>query len=140
MGFVKEFKEFALKGNLLEMAVAFIMGAAFGKVVTGFISGIVMPIVGQITAGVDFTKLEFVLSSEKLDETGKIVAEKVAIKYGEFITIMIDFVLVAFVVFLMVKAMNKMKKKQESEPAPAPTISEEQKLLMEIRDLLAKGK
>ncbi|MGB3948301.1 MAG: large-conductance mechanosensitive channel protein MscL [Bacteroidia bacterium] len=140
MGVIKEFRDFAMKGNLIDMAVAFVMGGAFGKIVTGFIDGMVMPVVGKITAGVDFKSLKYVLSEAQTDATGKIIATEVSIKYGEFITLFIDFVLVAFAMFLVVKAMNKAKKKLEAEasaqpPAP-PAISEEQKLLTEIRDLL----
>lgn len=140
MGVIKEFKDFAMKGNLIDMAVAFVMGGAFGKVVSGFIDGLIMPIVGKITAGVDFKSLKYIMSETQVDATGKIISAEASIKYGEFITIFIDFVLVAFAMFLVIKAMNKAKKKQEEEalpPAP-PAISEEQKLLTEIRDLLKK--
>ncbi len=136
MGVLKEFKDFAMKGNLVEMAVAFVMGGAFGKLVTSFIDGMIMPIVGKITAGVDFKSLKYVMSEEQRDAAGKIVSAEASIKYGEFITVCIDFVLIAFVMFLVVKAINKAKKKQAAEPQPAPSISEEQKLLSEIRDLL----
>jgi large conductance mechanosensitive channel len=135
--FLKEFKEFAMKGNLIDMAVAFVMGGAFGGLVTKFIEGIVMPLIGRITAGVDFNSLKIVLSDAKFDETGKVIAAEAAIKYGEFITVLINFIIIAFCMFIVVKAMNKMKKKNE-EIAPPPAISEEQKLLTEIRDILQK--
>lgn len=135
---MKEFKEFAMKGNLIDMAVAFVMGAAFGKIVSGFIDGMVMPVVGKITAGVDFKSLKYVLSEAKVNETGKIIAAEASIKYGEFITIFIDFVLVSFVMFLLVKAINKMKKKQDAIPVTPPPPTADQKLLTEIRDLLKK--
>jgi len=135
---MKEFKTFALKGNLVDMAVAFVMGAAFGKLVSAFIDGMVMPLVGQITAGVDFKSLKYVMTEAKLDEAGNIIAAEAAIKYGEFITVMIDFTIVAFVMFMVVKAMNKMKKKEDAAPAPPPEPSSEEKLLTEIRDLLKK--
>lgn len=138
MGVIREFKEFAMKGNLIDMAVAFVMGAAFTKLVSSFIDGMVMPIVGKITAGVDFKSLKYVMSEEQKDASGKITAAEAAIKYGEFITICIDFILVAFVMFLVVKAINKAKKKQAAEPQPVPSPTEEQKLLTEIRDLLKK--
>ncbi|XOV91791.1 MAG: large-conductance mechanosensitive channel protein MscL [Bacteroidota bacterium] len=138
MSMLKEFKEFAMKGNLVDMAVAFVMGAAFGKVVTGFIDGIVMPVVGKITAGVDFKSLKYVMSPAKLDETGKVVAAEAAIRYGEFITICIDFTLIAFFMFMLVKAINKTKKKEAAAPATPPPPTEDQKLLTEIRDLLKK--
>lgn len=138
MSMMKEFKEFAMKGNLVDMAVAFVMGAAFGKVVSGFIQGIVMPIIGQVVAGVDFTQLKLILKEAALDETGKEIAAEVAIKYGEFIGLTIDFILVAFFMFLLVKAVNKMKKKEEAAPAAAPAPTNEEVLLTEIRDLLKK--
>lgn len=140
MGIVKEFKEFAMKGNLVEMAVAFVMGAAFSKLVSSFIDGMIMPFIGKITAGVDFKSLKYVMSAEQKDSAGKIISAEASIKYGEFITVFIDFVLVAFVMFLVVKAINKAKKKQASEPQPEPLPSEEQKLLSEIRDLLKAKK
>ncbi len=135
---MKEFKEFAMKGNLIDMAVAFVMGAAFGKIVTSFIDGMVMPLVGKITAGVDFKSLKFVITEATLDTAGKIITPETAIRYGEFITVLIDFALVAFVMFMIVKSVNKMKKKQAAEPVAPPAPTEEQKLLTEIRDLLKK--
>jgi large conductance mechanosensitive channel len=138
MGVIKEFKEFAMKGNLIEMAVAFVMGGAFGKLVSSFIDGMIMPVVGKITAGVDFKSLKYVLSEAQTDSSGKIIAAEASIKYGEFITVFIDFVLVAFVMFMVVKAVNKAKKKQEALPPQAIVATEEQKLLTEIRDLLKK--
>jgi large conductance mechanosensitive channel len=138
MGIVKEFKEFAMKGNLIDMAVGFVMGAAFTKLVSGFIDGMVMPVVGKITAGEDFKSLKYVLSEAQMDAAGKIVSAEASIKYGEFISISINFVLVAFVMFVLVKAINKMKRKQAGVPAAAPELTTEQKLLTEIRDLLKK--
>lgn len=139
---LKEFKEFALRGNLVDMAIAFVMGGAFGKIVTSFVDGMVMPLVGLLTAGKDFTKLVWELkpgAKQIIDEAGNITTaatEPVAIKYGAFITVAIDFIIVAFVMFMIVKGINKMKKK---EPAPAPAgPTNEEKLLMEIRDALKK--
>ena len=138
MGMMKEFKEFAMKGNLVDMAVAFVMGAAFSKVVSAFIDGMVMPAIGQISSGIDFNNMKKVLTPEVKDATGKVTTAEVAIKYGTFITVTIEFIIVAFVVFLIIKALNKMKKKQEEAPAapPAPTATET--LLAEIRDALKK--
>ena len=135
---IREFREFAVRGNLVDMAVAFVMGGAFGKVVTGFIDGIVMPVVGIITAGVDFKSLKYVLSEAKTDAAGNVVDAEVAIQYGAFITILIDFLLVSLVMFLLVKAINRMRKEQETPPAPPAGPTEDQKLLTEIRDLLKK--
>ena len=135
---IREFREFAVRGNLVDMAVAFVMGGAFGKVVTGFIDGIVMPLVGMITAGVDFKSLKYVLSDATLDATGNVVSSEVAIHYGEFITILIDFLLVSLVMFMLVKAINRMRKEQTPPPAEPSGPTEDQKLLAEIRDLLKK--
>ena len=138
MSMIKEFKEFAMKGNLVDMAIAFVMGAAFAKVVSGFIDGMVMPVVGKLVAGVDFASLKYILSEAQIDASGKVIATEASIKYGEFITIMIDFILVAVVMFMIIKAINKMKKKQAEIPATPPEPTEDQLLLREIRDLLKK--
>jgi large conductance mechanosensitive channel len=140
MGFIKEFKEFALKGNLVDLAVAVVMGGAFGKVVSSFIDGMVMPAIGMLTGGVDFNDMKVVLKegvAEAKNADGSVVAAipEVAVKYGSFITVAIEFLVVAFVVFMVIKAMNSMKKKQEEAPAgPSSTDA----LLMEIRDALKK--
>lgn len=134
---MKEFKEFAMKGNLVDMAIAFVMGGAFGKVTTSFIEGCIMPVVGLLTGGVDFSKKEFIIIEATKDEAGKDIAA-VAIKYGAFITTVIDFIVVAFVMFMVIKAINKMKKKEEEVPAPPPTPSATETLLAEIRDALRK--
>ena len=138
MSMMKEFKEFAMKGNPIDMAVAFLMGTAFGKMVTAFIDGMVMPLVGKVTAGVDFKSLKWVISDAVLDATGKVTTAETAIRYGEFITVLIDFTLVAFVMFMIVKAVNKMKRKEAAAPVAPPAPSEDVKLLTEIRDLLKK--
>lgn len=138
MSMIKEFKEFAMKGNLVDMAIAFVMGAAFAKVVSGFIDGMVMPVVGKLVAGVDFASLKYILSEAQIDASGKVIAAEASIKYGEFITIMIDFILVAVVMFMIIKAINKMKKKQAEIPATPTEPTEDQVLLREIRDLLKK--
>ncbi len=144
MGMFKEFKEFAMRGNLVDIAVAFVMGAAFGKIVTSFVDGIVMPIIGMLTGGVDFNDKVWVLKDAVdavKDANGAIVTkatEAVTVKYGAFLTNVFDFVIVAFAVFLVIKAINRLKAK--SEPAPAPAgPSETEKLLAEIRDSLKKA-
>jgi len=141
MAFIKEFKEFAIRGNLVDTAVAFVMGASFGKIVTAFVDGIVMPLVGMLTGGVDFNDKKLILKDAvaEVKEAGKVVVKavpEVSVKYGTFITNLIDFIIVAFAVFLVIKAINKMKKKQEEAPAAAPEPSSTDKLLMEIRDSL----
>ncbi len=138
MSMLKEFKEFAMKGNLVDMAIAFVMGAAFGKIVSAFINGLVMPIVGLLTAGVSFKDLKFVISPAELDAAGTVIKPENALLYGDFITVFIDFLIVAFVMFMVIKAMNKAKKKQAQEPAAPPAPTTDQVLLTEIRDLLKK--
>jgi large conductance mechanosensitive channel len=135
----KEFKNFAIKGNLIDMAVAFVMGGAFGKVVTSFIDGLIMPIVGLLTAGADFKSLKYILLSEKWNESGQVVRNEVSVHYGAFITALIDFALVAFVMFLMVKAMNTAREKLELEKLQ-DKLTTDQELLSEIRDLLKENK
>ncbi len=142
MSFIKEFKEFAVRGNLVDTAVAFVMGASFGKIVSSFVDGIVMPLVGMLTGGVDFNDKKWVLKDaipEVKDAAGKVIEKavlEVSVKYGTFLTNLIDFIIVAFAVFLVIKAINKMKK-QEEAPAPAGPSSTDQ-LLIEIRDALKK--
>lgn len=144
MGMMKEFKEFAVKGNLVDMAVAFVMGAAFGKVVSAFIDGMVMPLIGSLIGNVNFDDMKKVLHEavpEVKDATGKVVTPavaEVAVKYGAFITQVIDFLVVAFVMFMVIKAINKMKRKTEEAPAAPPAPSSTDILLMEIRDALKK--
>ncbi len=142
MGMLKEFKDFAMRGNLVDIAVAFVMGASFGKIVTSFVDGIVMPLIGMLTGGVDFNDKVWVLKeavAEVKDATGAIVTEasaEVSVKYGAFITNLLDFIIVAFAVFLVIKAINKMKGPAEAAAPAGPTESE--KLLAEIRDSLKK--
>ena len=141
MGFVKEFKEFAMKGNVMDMAVGVIIGGAFGKIVTSLVNDVLMPVVSLCTGGVDFTNLFVKLSGEgdfnTLAEAQEAGASVMA--YGQFIQNIVDFLIVAFCIFLMIKGMNKLNKKKEEEPAPAPeppAPSKEETLLTEICDLL----
>lgn len=134
MGFIKEFKDFAVKGNLVDIAVAFVMGGAFGKVVTSFTEGVVAPVIGLI-GGADLSKNVLTLKKAVYDATGKLESEAVVVKYGDFITAIINFILVAFVMFLVIKGINRLKKKQEEAPAEPSSTD---KLLMEIRDALKK--
>lgn len=142
MGFIKEFKEFAIKGNLVDTAIAFVMGAAFGKVVSSFVEKMFSPIVGLLMGGVNLNDKKVVLKEAVpavKDAAGTVVTPEVAevaIQWGGFITAAIDFIVVAFVMFLIIKAMNKMKKKEEVVAAPAGPTQEQ--LLGEIRDLLKK--
>lgn len=133
MGLLQEFKEFAARGNVIDLAVGVIIGAAFGKIVTSLVEQVVMPPIGLLLGRVDFSNLEWVLAPE---DPATEAVEKVAIQYGAFLNTVIQFLIVAFVVFLMVKAINKLRREQAQDPAPpaAPTATEA--LLAEIRDEL----
>ncbi len=132
---LKEFKEFALKGSLLDIAVGFVMGAAFKSVVTAFTAGIVSPLIG-LMFNANFKDLKWIIKEGVANADGKIEGT-IAVLYGEFITTVIDFIIVAFVMFLIVKAVNSMKRKEE-EAIAAPAGPTQEELLVEIRDLLAK--
>jgi len=136
MAIIKEFKEFAMRGNVVDLAVGVIIGAAFGKIVSSLVNDIIMPPIGYLLGGIDFSNKKITLVEA---DAAKKVAE-VAIRYGTFINSIIDFVIVAFCIFLVIKGINSMKKKEEEAPAAAPAPSNEEVLLTEIRDLLAKGK
>lgn len=142
MGFIKEFKEFALKGNLVDMAIAFVMGGAFGKVTTSFVEKMFAPVVGLIMGGIDLTKKKIILKqgiTEVKDAAGNVVTagvQEVAIEWGMFVTACIDFILVAFVMFMIIKLMNSLKRKEEVAPSSPPAPSKEEVLLAEIRDAI----
>ena len=133
---LKEFKEFAMKGNLVDIAVGFVMGAAFKQVVTSFTGGIVSPLIGLIFKA-DFKDIKWVIKEGVANADG-VMEGQVAILIGEFVTYVIDFIIVAFVMFLVVKGVNKMKKKEEPAPPPPPPGPSQEELLAEIRDLLKK--
>ena len=131
----KEFKDFAMKGNLLDIAVGFVMGAAFAKVISAFTGGIVAPLIGQVMGGKDLSSYKWVLNPAVIGPDGVETAAEVAVTYGNCITNIIDFLIIAFVMFMVVKGANSMKKEEEAAPAaPAPDIV----LLEQIRDLLKK--
>jgi large conductance mechanosensitive channel len=144
MGMMKEFKEFAMKGNVVDLAVGVIIGGAFGKIVTSVIDDLIMPIVGKALGNVDFSNMYIALSDKIVQVNGQMPALADAKKlgpvfaYGNFITVLINFIILAFIIFLMIKAMNNMRKKEAAAPAAPPAPSKEQVLLTEIRDLLAK--
>lgn len=145
MGFLKEFKEFAVKGNVMDMAVGVIIGGAFGKIVTSVVNDIIMPPVGLLVGGVDFSDMKLTLKQAVLDATGAVVTPAVTWNYGAFVQQVVDFTILAFCVFLMVKLMNRLTKKPAPAPAPAPAPeppkpSNEEVLLAEIRDLLKEKK
>ena len=132
MGFIKEFKEFAMKGNVMDMAVGVIIGGAFGKIVSSLVDDVLMPLVGMLTGNVDFTNLAFQIGEGE---------EAAVLKYGNFIQNTVDFLIVAFCIFLMLKGINKLNRKKE-EPAPEPEAPKgptQEELLAEIRDLLKKN-
>ena len=139
--FMQEFKEFAMRGNVLDMAIGVVIGGAFGKITTSLVNDVFMPLVGLLIGGVDLAKLDIVLKPAVLDEAGEVAKEAVTLGFGTFLSTILDFVLVALCIFLMIKAINKFRdklsKKEEEEPAPeepaGPTTEE---LLGEIRDLL----
>ena len=133
----KEFKEFAFKGNVLDMSIGVIIGGAFGKIVTSLVNDIIMPFFGFITAGTDFTSLKLVLSPAVLDAAGNVLKPEAALMYGNFIQNIFDFFIIAFCIFFFVQQFTKLRKKEEApapEPAPAGPTTEE--LLSEIPDLL----
>ncbi len=132
MSMMKEFKDFAMRGNVVDMAVGIVIGGAFGKIVSSFVQDVIMPPIGVLLGGVDFAQLGFVI--KEATES----ADAVVIKYGAFINTVIDFVIIAFAIFMVVKGMNSMKKKEEEKPAAPPAPSKEETLLSEIRDLLKK--
>lgn len=130
MSIASEFKEFALKGNVVDMAVGIVIGAAFGKIVASFVNDVLMPPLGMLIGGVDFSKLSVTLQ----EAVGEV--EAVTLKYGAFIQTVVDFVIIAFAIFLVIKWMNSLKKKEEEAPSAPPAPSKEEVLLTEIRDLL----
>lgn len=136
MGFIKEFKEFAMKGNVIDMAVGIIIGTAFGKIVTSLVNDIVMPPIGFLLADMKFANLRLILREAIVDDGGNILKEAVAINYGNFIQTAIDFTLIALSIFLVIKGINRLKRKEEAAPAAPPEPTAQEKLLMEIRDLL----
>ena len=140
MGFVKEFKEFALKGNVIDLAVGVIIGGAFGKITSSVIDDLIMPLLGKVIGNVDFSNLYIPLSDKIAQGLPLAEAKKLGpvFAYGNFISIMINFILLAFCVFLMIKAINSLKKKEVEAPAAPAEPSTQEKLLMEIRDSLKK--
>lgn len=129
---LKEFREFAMRGNVMDMAVGIIIGGAFGKIVASLVNDVLMPLIGLLIGGMDFTKLAVTLKAAEGE------APAVLLKYGMFIQQIVDFVIIAFVIFMMIKGMNKLRRKQEEAPAAPPAPPRQEVLLEEIRDLLKK--
>ncbi len=140
MGMIKEFKDFAMRGNVLDMAVGIIIGASFGTIVKSMVDDVIMPPIGYAMDGIDFSELKFTLAEAVAETATSPAKAAVTINYGTFINNVISFLIVAFVVFMIVKAMNTMMKKEKAAPAPPPAPTKDQVLLGEIRDLLkSKG-
>ena len=134
--FIEDFKAFALKGNVVDMAVGVIVGGAFGKIVSSLVNDIIMPVISVITGGAGYENLKYVITEAKPAADGVAAVEEVAINYGMFITNIVDFFIIALSIFVALRVMMKFKKKEEEAPAPAPEPSKEEVLLTEIRDLL----
>ncbi len=139
MSLVKEFKEFAMRGNVVDLAVGIIIGGAFGKIVSSVVADVIMPPIGLLLGGVKFTDLKIFLTDPVVDAAGVITKQAVSINYGNFVQALVDFLIIAFAIFMMIKGMNSMKKEEVAPPveAPAPPPpSKEEILLAEIRDIL----
>ena len=139
MGMTQEFKDFAMRGNVVDMAVGIVIGGSFGKIVSSFVGDIIMPPIGMVTGRMDFSNMAVELQAAATDGAGNAV-DAVTLNYGSFISVAIDFVIIAFAIFMVVKAMNsakaRMEKEEEEKPADPPKPSDEVVLLTEIRDAL----
>ena len=137
MGLIKEFKEFAMRGNVLDMAVGIVIGGAFGKIVSSFVEDILMPPIGVLMGGVNFSDMKVVFKQAVMDGEN-VVTPEVALRYGNFIQVIFDFLIIAFAIFMLIKAVNKFNKKKEEAPAAPEAPPADVQLLTEIRDLLQK--
>ncbi len=143
--FLSDFKKFAMKGNVIDMAVGVIIGGAFGKIVTSIVNDIIMPPIGLLVGGMNFKDLKYVMKPEVLGADGAVETAAVTLNYGNFLQQTIDFLIIAFSIFIIIRVIGKLSRKKEEEapapaPAPAPEPSAEEKLLTEIRDLLKENK
>ncbi len=138
MSMLKEFKEFALRGNVVDMAVGIVIGAAFGSIVNSLVKDIIMPLFGVITSGIDFSTKAWILRQAVTDAAGTVTTPAVTLNYGLFINSVISFIIVAFALFMVMKAMNTMRKKEQAAPTVTPPPPADVVLLTEIRDLLKK--
>lgn len=136
MSLLSEFKTFAMRGNVVDLAVGVVIGAAFGKIVSSLVDGLIMPVIGLLVGGVNFKDLAITLKDAVLAADGSVVAPAVTLNYGAFLQTVFDFTIIAFAIFMVIKAMNALKRKQEEAPPAPPEPSDEAKLLAEIRDLL----
>ena len=133
--FFEEFKAFAMRGNVIDMAVGVVIGGAFGKITTSLVNDIIMPLISMLTGGVDFSAWKWVLK-EAVMEGKEVIDPEIAVNYGNLIAVILDFIIIAFAVFCMVKAVNRLHRKKEAAPPPPPKPTREEQLLTEIRDLL----
>ena len=133
---LQEFKKFAMRGNVLDMAVGVILGGAFGKIVNSVVTDMVMPPIGVLLSGVDFSNLKLVLREATVDAAGKVLKPESAITYGNFINVIVNFLVIAVCIFFAIKVINSIQKKEEAKPAAPPPPTKDQQLLAEIRDLL----
>lgn len=145
MGIMKDFKSFAMRGNVVDLAVAVVIGGAFGKIIASFVNDVLMPPIGLLLGGADFSNLKVVLKkgSEAIMNGDAVVTpavSEVAIKYGSFVNTVVDFTIIAFAIFMVIKAIEKTKKKEAAKPAAPPAPSKEEVLLSEIRDILKEKK
>ena len=141
--FIQDFKEFAMRGNVIDMAVGVIIGRAFGTIVTSLVNDVIMPAISLFTGDVNFTNLKWTLRDAVVNEAGETVSEAVSLQYGMFIQNIVDFLIIALCIFVAIRMLSKLKKKEEeapAAPAPEPAPSAEEKLLTEIRDLLKEKK
>jgi large conductance mechanosensitive channel len=138
MKIVQEFKDFAMRGNVVDMAVGIIIGGAFGKIVSSVVNDIIMPPIGLLVGGMKFNDLKLTMKGPELDAAGKVVKEAVTLNYGQFLQTTVDFIIIAFAIFMMIKLMNTMQKKEVAKPAAPPPPSKEELLLAEIRDILKR--
>ena len=136
MGMISEFKEFAMRGNVVDLAVGVIIGGAFGKIIGSLVNDVIMPVVGNMLGGVNFSDLAITLKAAEMGADGKEVAAAVLLKYGAFFQTIVDFLIIAFAIFMAIKVMNSLKRKEEAAPAAPAEPSDEVKLLTEIRDTL----
>ncbi len=136
MALLKDFKEFAMRGNVIDMAVGVVIGAAFGKIISSLVDDIIMPLVGVVTGGINFTDYKFVIQQAVIDGQ----TQEVTMNWGSWVQTVVDFLIVAFCIFIAIKGINQLKRKQEEAPAPAQEPTKEEVLLTEIRDLLKERK
>ena len=138
MSVIKEFKDFAMKGNVVDMAIGIVIGGAFGKIVSSIVADIMMPPIGLLMGGVNFTDLKLIIKAAEMDLATQTMKPAVTLNYGQFLQVTVDFTIVAFAIFMLVKGMNSLKKKEVAAPAAPSAPPVEQVLLTEIRDLLKK--